>query len=40
MTGYGPTTVNLYDAYHVVSNSVVVNVWPVPARGYEPLGGP
>ena len=38
VTGYGPTTVNLYDAYHVVSDGVVVDVWPVPARGYGPLG--
>jgi len=38
VTGYGPTTVNLYEAYHVVSGGVVVDVWPVPARGYGPLG--
>jgi D-serine deaminase-like pyridoxal phosphate-dependent protein len=38
VTGYGPTTVNLYDAYHVVSDGLVVDVWPVPARGYGPLG--
>jgi D-serine deaminase-like pyridoxal phosphate-dependent protein len=38
VTGYGPTTVNLYDAYHVVSDGAVVDVWPVPARGYGPLG--
>lgn len=37
VTGYGPTTVNMYDVYHVVSGGVVVDVWPVPARGYGPL---
>ena len=26
--GYAPTTVNLYDAYHVVEKDVVVDVWP------------
>lgn len=35
--GYGPTTVNLYEAYYVVSNGVVVDVWPVTARGYGAL---
>jgi D-serine deaminase-like pyridoxal phosphate-dependent protein len=38
VTGYGPTTVNLYEAYNVVSNGVVVDVWPVLARGYGALG--
>ncbi len=37
VTGYGPTTVNMYEAYHVVSGGVVVDVWPVPARGYGQL---
>ena len=31
--GYGPTTVNLYDAYHVVENGVVVDIWPIIPRG-------
>ena len=31
--GYAPTTVNLYDAYHVVENGVVVDIWPVYPRG-------
>jgi D-serine deaminase-like pyridoxal phosphate-dependent protein len=31
--GYGPSTVNLYDAYHVVEGSTVVDVWPVVPRG-------
>lgn len=37
ITGYGPTTVNMYEAYNVVSGGVVVDVWPVPARGYGRL---
>jgi D-serine deaminase-like pyridoxal phosphate-dependent protein len=31
--GYAPTTVNLYDAYHVVENDKVVEIWPVIPRG-------
>jgi D-serine deaminase-like pyridoxal phosphate-dependent protein len=31
--GYGPTTVNLYDVFHVLENDVVVDVWPVTPRG-------
>jgi 3-hydroxy-D-aspartate aldolase len=31
--GYAPTTVNLYDAYHVVKNDVVVDIWPIIPRG-------
>ncbi len=31
--GYAPTTVNLYDAYHVVENDVVVDIWPIVPRG-------
>jgi len=31
--GYAPTTVNLYDAYHVVENGVVVDIWPIVPRG-------
>jgi len=31
--GYGPTTVNLYDAYHVVEDGVVVDIWPIIPRG-------
>jgi len=27
--GYAPTTVNLYDAYHVVEKDVVVDIWPI-----------
>ena len=31
--GYAPTTVNLYEAYHVVENGVVVDIWPIVPRG-------
>lgn len=31
--GYAPTTVNLHDAFHVVQDGVVVDIWPVLARG-------
>lgn len=31
--GYCPTTVNLHDAYHVVEDGNVVDVWPILARG-------
>jgi D-serine deaminase-like pyridoxal phosphate-dependent protein len=31
--GYSPGTVNMYDAYHVVRDGVVVDVWPVVPRG-------
>jgi D-serine deaminase-like pyridoxal phosphate-dependent protein len=36
--GYAPTTVNLYDAFHVVENDVVVDVWPIIPRGPGHLG--
>jgi D-serine deaminase-like pyridoxal phosphate-dependent protein len=31
--GYSPSTVNFYDAFHVVRDDVVVDVWPVIPRG-------
>jgi D-serine deaminase-like pyridoxal phosphate-dependent protein len=31
--GYSPGTVNWYDAYHVVKDDVVVDIWPVVPRG-------
>jgi D-serine deaminase-like pyridoxal phosphate-dependent protein len=31
--GYAPSTINWYDAFHVVENDVVVDVWPVIPRG-------
>ncbi|HET7095713.1 MAG TPA: alanine racemase [Thermomicrobiales bacterium] len=33
LPGYAPSTVNLYDAYHVVEDGVVVDIWPVVPRG-------
>ncbi len=31
--GYAPTTINLHEVYHVVEEGVVVDLWPVLARG-------
>jgi D-serine deaminase-like pyridoxal phosphate-dependent protein len=31
--GYCPTTVNLHEVYHVVEQGVVIDLWPVLARG-------
>jgi D-serine deaminase-like pyridoxal phosphate-dependent protein len=31
--GYSPSTVNWYDAYHVVQDDVVVDIWPIIPRG-------
>lgn len=36
--GYAPSTVNLYDAYHVVEDDVVVDIWPIIPRGPGHLG--
>jgi D-serine deaminase-like pyridoxal phosphate-dependent protein len=33
IAGYGPTTVNLYDVFHVVENDIVTDIWPVNPRG-------
>jgi D-serine deaminase-like pyridoxal phosphate-dependent protein len=33
IAGYGPTTVNLYDVFHVLEGGVVTDIWPVTARG-------
>jgi len=33
VAGYGPTTVNLHDVFHVLEDDVVVDVWPVFPRG-------
>ena len=33
MAGYGPTTVNLHDVFHVVEGDVVTDVWPLAPRG-------
>lgn len=39
MAGYGPTTVNLHDAFLVLENDVVTDIWPVTARGPSRPGG-
>jgi D-serine deaminase-like pyridoxal phosphate-dependent protein len=31
--GYSPSTVNWYDAYHVVHEDVVIDIWPIVPRG-------
>ncbi len=31
--GYSPSTVNWYDAYHVVHEDIVVDIWPIIPRG-------
>ena len=31
--GYSPSTVNCYDAFHVVRDDVVIDIWPVIPRG-------
>jgi D-serine deaminase-like pyridoxal phosphate-dependent protein len=31
--GYSPSTVNWYDAYHVVQDGVVADIWPIIPRG-------
>jgi D-serine deaminase-like pyridoxal phosphate-dependent protein len=36
--GYGPTTVNLYDVFHVVEGGVVTDIWPVSPRGPGRIG--
>src|SRR5260221_9514876 len=40
--GYSPSTVNCYDAYHVVHEDIVVDIWPVIPRGpgHHGLAGP
>jgi D-serine deaminase-like pyridoxal phosphate-dependent protein len=31
--GYSPSTVNWYDAYHVIHDDAVVDIWPIVPRG-------
>lgn len=33
MAGYAPTTVNLYDVFHIVEDDVVTDIWPITPRG-------
>ena len=32
VSGYAPTTVNLYNVFHVVEGGVVVDIWPIVPR--------
>jgi D-serine deaminase-like pyridoxal phosphate-dependent protein len=36
--GYAPTTVNLYDVFHVIENGVVTDIWPIIPRGPGHIG--
>jgi D-serine deaminase-like pyridoxal phosphate-dependent protein len=36
--GYAPSTVNLYDAYHVVEGGAVADIWPIIPRGPGHVG--
>jgi D-serine deaminase-like pyridoxal phosphate-dependent protein len=36
--GYAPSTVNLFDVYHVVEGGVVKEIWPIIPRGPEHVG--
>jgi D-serine deaminase-like pyridoxal phosphate-dependent protein len=36
VAGYGPTTANLHDAFLVVRDGLVEDVWPIAARGFVP----
>jgi D-serine deaminase-like pyridoxal phosphate-dependent protein len=38
LPGYAPSTVNMYDAYHVVEDGEVVDIWPIVPRGPGHLG--
>jgi D-serine deaminase-like pyridoxal phosphate-dependent protein len=40
--GYSPSTVNWYDAYHIVHDDVVTDIWPIIPRGpgHHGLPGP
>ena len=33
LPGYAPSTVNMYDAYHVVEDGQVIDIWPIVPRG-------
>jgi len=38
LPGYTPSTINLYDAYHVVENGRVADIWPILPRGPGHIG--
>jgi D-serine deaminase-like pyridoxal phosphate-dependent protein len=33
-------TVNLHDWFHLMRGGRLVDIWPIDARGYEPVGAP
>ena len=33
LPGYAPSTVNMYDAYHVIEDGTVLDIWPIVPRG-------
>jgi len=37
LPGYAPTTVNLYDVFHVVEDDVITDIWPISPRGSGPV---
>lgn len=38
LPGYTPSTINLYDAYHVVEKGRVMDIWPIVPRGPGHIG--
>lgn len=36
VSGYGPTTVNLHEVFHVIEDGIVTDIWPVNPRGSGP----
>ena len=40
LSGYAPTTVNLYDIYYVVDDDRILDVWPIHARYGSASAGP
>jgi D-serine deaminase-like pyridoxal phosphate-dependent protein len=36
IAGYGPTTVNLHEVFHVIEDGVVTDIWPINPRGHGP----
>lgn len=36
MGGYGPTTVNLHEVFHIIEDGVVTDIWPINPRGSGP----
>jgi D-serine deaminase-like pyridoxal phosphate-dependent protein len=38
VSGYAPLTANLHEVYHVIEDDMVVDLWPVVARGASRMG--